>query len=294
MTILENSGQAKLIPQWEIGERILYKVDKSNSFRFRKSESEPYESSYTIELKLLEEKLIEAYFPQSLLSASQYFNPIREYIPQLINPQSTCLYYSTDHEFHEVELRNSEALANTLKQIESDLSGIYHKQRKQRKPAVDFAYLYDNYHELEYCLLEDIRILHEFYGVELTSGIYFDLDTTGVNKGKFFNKMLSILNLKMGSVKLLKFNHHPEKGFQVEYLYGMDTFSTRKRHDFNKIREAFLRENFDFEHYEDITLHYKKFRYHPETNILQDFQYKMKTDTPRVKKQNLVYISIEY
>ena len=51
-----------------------------------------------------------------------------------------------------------------------------------------------------------------------------------------------------------------------------------------------VREDFEFELYRDLTLHHCKYIFRLDKMILQNFEYKMKIDTPQMKKRKKISI----
>ena len=280
----------RLIPAWHLGQRLIYHINKNESFHFQDSESAPFHRKYTVELRLLDNHIVEAYYPQSLLSAIKFFADHQKYFPLIKDIRTNCLFYRIDENFRCVELKNLDSLLQNLAWIKSQLENLVEDKEELEHIESHFDYLQENPEKVSSYFLDDIEIIHSCYGSEILNGYYVDLKEPPSKLESYGNKILSLFNLQFGDIDLVKFFYTADELYIIELLNGHDTVSTKTRQNFKKIGEEFLTDNFHFEEYQDITLHYRQFQFDAADFLLNKFEYKMKINTPKMNKERFMEI----
>lgn len=272
-----------LIPQYPLEEIISYKISKEEIFRFKTAYSKPFNRSYTIEIRKLEGEIYEIYYPKGLLSAFKYFEYVDEYLDQLIHAQNSSLYISITEE-DELEMLNFETLQKHLHKLKKDLLSRVPDKTKHIKIEDTFENL-SSKEDISKYLMEDLRYLFDFHGLAKEDGVYLDFTQEKTKLEKFASSLFSTIGIgpEFSSIDLLMFDYVGDGKYKIEGLSGIDTISTTDRHDFQFIQDSFLAGDFDFEAYQDITLHYKRYIFDPK-NLLESYHYKWKTNTADMLK----------
>jgi len=278
-----------LLPKYKLDEIVAYQVSKEETFTFKTSASKPFRRSYSIELRELEGKVYEIYYPQSLLSVSKYFLELEEVILPLAQPQNSSLYLSVNEE-DELEMLNFEAIKKNLSHLKEEVKKSLQDPDRLEQNDDLFDYLSTKEKAAEY-LMEDLRYLFDFHGLPKEDGVYLDFTQEETKLESVAKSVFSMVGINplLSSMDVMMFDYLKDGGYKIESLAGIDTISTEDRHDFIKIQESFLAGEFVFEAYQDITLHHKCYLYDKD-NILSSYIYKWKTDTPDMKKYKEIRI----
>ncbi|MDW3648931.1 MAG: hypothetical protein R8P61_17815 [Bacteroidia bacterium] len=278
-----------LIPNYVLDEIVAYRVFKEESFSFKGSSSKPFKRVYSFELRELEGKVYEIYYPQSLLSVSKYFLELEEEILPLAHPQNSSLYLSINED-DELEMLNFEAIKKNLFQLKEALKEQLSTGEQDEQIEELFDYLSTKEKAAKY-LMEDLRYLFDFHGLAKEDGVYLDFTKEESKLESVAKSVFSMIGINplLSSMDVMKFDYLEDGSYKIESLSGIDTLSTDERHDFEKIQECFLKAEFDFDAYQDITLHHKQYLYDID-NILSSYFYTWKTDTPDMRKHKEIRI----
>lgn len=266
-----------LIPDFESGEIFEYEISKIETFRFKDSYSKPFKRNYLIELRKIEEKKYEVYYPESVLSASKYFNSLDRFLTKMRNPQNSTIYVSINIE-DELELENHKEIQLHLKKLKKNLIEQTSDEDVIDEIRTAFDYL-SSREKIERYFLEDLQYIFDYYGLEKEDNVYIDLTP----KETIVNKLAKKVGIGLSNIDLVMFDYLENQNFKVESLSGIDTVSTMTRQNFDKIKDDFLSDNFDFDSINDISLDHKKYIFNSR-NILKSFSYRSKIDTPNMKK----------
>ena len=278
-----------LIPKYSQDKIVSYQVFKEESFTFKSSASKPFKRNYSIELRELEGKVYEIYYPQSLLSVSKYFLELEEVILPLAHPQNSSLYLSVNEE-DELEMLNFEAIHKNLNQLKEAVKEEVADSERHEQIDDLFDYLSTKEKAAKY-LMEDLRYLFDFHGMPKEDGVYLDFTKEETKLESVAKSVFSMVGINplLSSMDVMMFDYQEDGSYKIESLAGIDTLSTEDRHDFAKIQKGFLEGEFVFEAYQDITLHHKIYLYDRD-NMLASYCYKWKTDTPDMKKHKEIRI----
>ncbi|MEM8890388.1 MAG: hypothetical protein AAGD28_20600 [Bacteroidota bacterium] len=279
----------RLIPSYKVDELVEFRVSKEESFQFKNSASKPFKRSYSIELRELEGKVYEIYYPQSLLSVSKYFLELEEIILPLAHPQNSSLYISINED-DDLEMLNFEAIKKNLSHLKKAVKEQISDRERDEQIEDLFDYLSTKEKAAEY-LMEDLRYLFDFHGLPKEDGVYLDFTQEETKLEYVAKSVFSMVGIHpfLSSMDVMMFDYLEDGGYKIESLAGIDTLSTDDRHDFVKIQQSFLSGDFSFEAYQDITLHHKTYLYNRD-NILDSYSYQWKTDTPDMKKYKEIRI----
>ena len=105
--------EERLLPKWPIDTKLVYKIWKKETFNFKESHSPVFERDYTVELRLLENNIVEAYYPNSLLSTVKLLNSANKHFGKINHAQQNTLYYEIDDNFRFKEIKNLDCLLYT-------------------------------------------------------------------------------------------------------------------------------------------------------------------------------------
>ena len=278
-----------LIPKYSQDAIVNFRVFKEEGFSFKASSSKPFSRNYSLELRELEGKVYEIYYPQSFLCVSKYFLELEEVILPLAHPQNSSLYLSITEE-DELEMLNFEAIQNNLSQLKEEVKKQL--QDPDRHEQIDdlFDYLSNKEKAAKY-LMEDLRYLFDFHGMPKEDGVYLDFTKEESKLESVAKSVFSMVGIHplLSSMDVMMFDYVEAGRYKIESLAGIDTLSTDERHDFVKIQRDFLAGEFDFESYQDISLHHKRYLYDAD-NILLSYHYRWKTETPDMRKSKEIRI----
>ncbi|MEL6251000.1 MAG: hypothetical protein AAFR87_03215 [Bacteroidota bacterium] len=287
---MENPKELKLlIPNYPQDEIVKFQVSKEETFHFGNSVSKPFNRMYPLELRELEGKVYEIYYPQSLLSVSKYFHELEEVILPLAHPQNSSLYLSVNQE-DELEMLNFTAIRKNLVQLKEEVKEMTSDKERHEQIEDLFGYLSTKEKAAKY-LMEDLRYLFDFHGLPKEDGVYLDFTQEETKLESVAKSIFSMVGINplLSSIDVMMFDYLEDGGYKIESLAGIDTLSTENRHDFVSIQKGFLAGNFVFGAYQDITLHHKTYLYNQD-NILDSYCYQWKTDTPDMRKYEEIQI----
>lgn len=272
-----------LKPNWNINEKLTYSIWKKDTFEFDGSESDVYEREYLIELRLLEDNIVEAYFPQSILSIMKLFTNANKYFPRINHSQNNTIYFQVDENFKFLEIKNSAQLLENISNIKSQLQEIV-SENELEDILDDMKVLEKTPKYADKYFRQDIETIHDFYGSVIYDGYYFDLLEQRSIAKTIKSKMLGFVKLDIGKIDILQSGFDKDSNYCLELLRGQDTISTLNRQNFKEIEEQFLGHEFDINDHKDITLHHQKYLYDADDYILRSYQYEFKIDTPKMLK----------
>ena len=274
----------RIIPKWSIGEKLIYKIWKQETFNFVDEQSPPFERTYTLELTLLEDDVVEAFYPNSLLSAIKLVHPANPYFSKINHSQHNTLYYKIDDYFKFVELKNLDQLLQNISKIKAQLIPII--QPEEYEDIIEnLEFIEESPSYAEKHFIKDIEVLHDFYGSVIYDGYYFDLIQKESTAKALKSKLLSMTKLKLGKIDILHTDFLDDHQYQIELLRGHDTFSTLTRQDFKAIQKQFLNHQFNIKNYGDITLHHQRYIYDTADFLVRSYDYSFVIDTPQMKKR---------
>jgi len=276
----ENNDFQMLIPELEIDEIIEYKVSKEETFKFKDNQSKPFIRRYNIELRSINKNEFEVYYPESILNISRYFNPLEDYLKLIKSPRNSSMYIHVNKE-DGLELKNYQSIQANLKKIKKELIDLVSDEDEKDEIKTLFNYI-SSKEKIERYFLEDLNMIFDYYGLEKEDDIYIDF-TEESKKEAFVKKMMGQKGIGISNIELAMYDFIENRRYKIEELAGVDTISTNTRHDFEKIKEDFLNNHFEFDSINDISLHYKEYIFDSK-NILEKFSYRMKIDTPNMKK----------
>ena len=273
----------RLLPYWKVNEKLTYKIWKEETFRFKDRESPPFERDYTIELTLMDDGVVEAYYPASLLSAIKLLNDAHPYFSQINHVRNNTLYYQIDENYKFVELLNLDQLLDNLSAIKEQLKQIVPPE--EQEDIIDNLEVVQSTSDLaNKYFAKDIEVIHDFYGTTIYDGYYFDLANNKSTAKVIKEKLLGLIKMNLGKIDVLQAEFINEDYYMIELLKGHDTISTLTRQDFEKIQTQFLNHEFDIRQYDDVTLHYQKFLYSSQDFIMRQYEYYFMIDTPKMRK----------
>ncbi len=279
----DTNEEERLLPKWPIDTKLVYKIWKKETFNFKESHSPLFERDYTVELRLLENNIVEAYYPNSLLSTVKLLNAANKHFGKINHAQQNTLYYEIDDNFKFQGIKNLDKLIQNIKTIKQQLKEVI--------SAAEYEEIVDDIEVLESTpsyvskhFGKDIETIHDFYGSPVYDGYYFDLEEKDNLSKSFKKKLLGLIKLNLGQIDILQTDFIDEETYQIELLKGKDTISTKSRQNFEQIKEEFVNHQFKMDDHKDITLHHQKYFYSKQDFILRTYQYEFKIDTPKMKK----------
>ncbi len=284
MSDIHDDEDQRVLPNWKVNEKLTYKIWKEETFKFKDKESPPFERDYTVELTLMEDGVVEAYYPASLLSAIKLLNDAHPYFSEINHVRNNTLYYQIDENFKFVELLNMDQLLENMSAIKEQLQQIVKPEELEdiinNLEIVESTPNYANKY-----FAKDIEVIHDFYGAVVYDGYYFDLANKKSASKAIKSKLLGLIKMNFGKIDVLQTEYVDEDHYMIELLKGHDTVSTMTRQDFENIQNQFLRHEFDIKQYDDITLHYQRFLYNAHDFIMRQYEYYFMIDTPKMRKQ---------
>lgn len=175
----------QLVPKFEVGKLLRYRIFKKETFRFMNSESKPFERHYTIEIRILSKTQLEVYYPDSFLSASKHFNSFDKHLDKITGPQNSTLFIRID-DSENLELENIKAIQSSLIATRSILikNAISPQQKEFIKGQLDYL---SEEEKIKDFFLEDLNYLFEYWGVDKKDGIYIDA-VTAEDKSKIADR----------------------------------------------------------------------------------------------------------
>lgn len=278
-----------LLPNWEIGEKLTYQVTKIETFDYSGSKTPPFERSFPLELTLMEDNIIEAYYPNSILSAIKLLNAAESFFSKISTAQTNSLYYEIDEDFQFVGLKNFDDLLKSLSDIKAQIEPLI--KEDDDDVLFNLEWLMDLPNKTKEYFESDLETMHDFYGTVIRDGYYINLIAPPSKAKAVGKKLLGMVNLNFGKIHMVQTDFINEDIYQIELLKGQDTVSTKTRQDFEAMKEEFIANEFEIEKYNDITLHHQKYFFDREHYILNSYEYKMKIDTPKMRKD--IYTKIE-
>lgn len=271
-----------LIPKWQIGEDIIYQIHRQEYLDFVHNHGPQFEKSYPLVLRLLEHNIIEAHYPKGILSSLKFLSEFDLSSPVFTRPHS--LYYAVNESFQIEHLLNIESLQREIDAVSTAVAKELTKPDDLEDLQWHLAHISESKAQLEKYLLLDAREIHTFYGMEKRAEIIEDLSKPSSSLKQWTNSLLSRMGLSLGEMNILQAYSTAVKGYSIQTLSGVDTVSTQTRQDFDQIGSQFIAGEFNFEDYEDITLHHRFYQFCPGTDLLDSYKYQMKIDTPKMLK----------
>ena len=275
--------EERLLPKWLIDTKLVYKIWKKETFNFKESHSPIFERDYTVELRLLENNIVEAYYPNSLLSTVKLLDAAHKHFGKINHAQQNTLYYEIDDNFKFQGIKNLDKLIQNIKIIKQQLKEVI-SEAEYEEIVDDIEVLESTPSYVSKHFGKDIETIHDFYGSPVYDGYYFDLDEQDNSSKSLKKKLLGLVKLNLGQIDVLQTDFLNEENYQIELLKGKDTISTKSRQNFEQIKEEFVNHQFKMVNYNDITLHHQKFHYSTQDFILKKYNYQFKIDTPTMKK----------
>ena len=272
-----------LIPDWKVGQTLKYKLWKRETFEYN-SASTDFEKNYEIELRLLDDNIVEAYYPSSVLSPMKLMEKANPYFSQVNHVKLNTIYYEMDELFRFVEFKNFDELIHNLGEIKKELDLVV--SEADREDVIDnLELMMEMPKKVKQDLLKDLDIIHDFNGTNVMDGYYFDLLEKKSTAKAVKEKLFKLIKLNLGEIDILQSDIIEGKYYQVELLKGTDTVSTWSRKDFEKMKAVFIAQDFDINNYDDITLHHQVFIYNTKNFFLDRYNHSFKIDTPSMKKK---------
>ncbi|MBX2872273.1 MAG: hypothetical protein KTR30_09235 [Saprospiraceae bacterium] len=278
----------QLIPKWQIGEDVAYEIHRQEYLEFVHNHGPQFERSYPVVLRLLEDNVIEAHYPTGLLPNLKFLSEFDLSNPLFSSPKS--LYYAVNELFQIEELLNAENLQKDIEAVSAAATQVIIAPEEQDDLQWHLSHISENYEQLEKYFLLDAKAIHTFYGIIKREEIVEDLAKPSSLLEQWSNALLSKLGLGLGEMNVLHAWYTALQGYSIQTLSGIDTISTLTRQDFDQIGALFVNGEFDFEQYEDITLHHSCYQYCPSTDLLDSYLYQMKIDTPKMHKGKRISI----
>lgn len=279
---------AELIPQWEIGEDVVYEIQRQEFLDFVHNHGPQFEKKYQVVLRLLEDQVIEAHYPEGILPILKFLNEFDLSHPLFSRPKS--LYYEVDELFQITSLLNAESLQREITEVGDAAAELIQKVEDLEDLQWHLSHISEKYNQLEKYLLVDVKDIHTFYGIEKRDEIVEDLTKPPTLLQQWTHGLLSRLGLGLGEMNVLHAHYTELQAYTIKTLSGIDTISTQTRQDFDQIGALFINGEFHFEAYEDITLHHHIHQYSPGTDLLESYAYQMKIDTPKMHKGKRTHI----
>ncbi|NRB53314.1 MAG: hypothetical protein HRU41_37000 [Saprospiraceae bacterium] len=271
-----------LLPKWQIGEDIFYQIHRQEYLDFVHNHGPQFERSYQLVLRLLEHNIIEAHYPKGILSSLKFLSEFDLSSPLYGRPRS--LYYAVNESFQIEHLLNTESLRQEIEEVSAAATNEITNREDLEDLQWHLSHISESKKQLEKYLLLDVRDIHTFYGMEKREEIIEDLSKPSSLLQKWTNRLLKRTGLSLGEMNILQAYNREVQGYVIQTLSGIDTVSTQTRQDFEQIGSKFLNGEFDFEEYEDITLHHRHYQFCPGTDLLDCYEYQMKIDTPKMHK----------
>lgn len=275
--------EERLLPKWPLDTKLVYKVWKKETFNFKESHSPLFERDYIVELRLLENNIVEAYYPDSLLSTLKLLNSANKHFGKINHAQQNTLYYEIEDNFQFKKIINLDKLIQNIRTIKQQLKEVI-SEAEYEEIVDDIEVLESTPSYVSKHFGKDIETIHDFYGTSVHDGYYFDLDKKENLSKSLKKKLLGLIKLNLGQIDILQTDFIDKETYQIELLKGKDTISTKSRQNFEEIKEKFVNHQFKMSDHKDITLHHQKFFYNTQDFILRTYQYEFKIDTPKMKK----------
>ncbi len=271
-----------LIPKWQIGEDLFYQIHRQEYLDFVHNHGPQFERSYQLVLQLLEHNIIEAHYPKGILSGLKFLSEFDLSGPIFRHPHS--LYYAVNESFQIEHLLNLESLQGEIEAISIAAGKENNKLEDLEDLQWHLSHISESKEQLEKYLLLDVREIHAFYGMEKREEIIEDLSKPSSLLQQWTSSLLNRIGLSLGEMNVLHANGTEVQGYSIQTLSGIDTVSTQTRQNFDEIGAQFIAGEFNFEEYEDITLHQRLYQFCPGTDLLDYYKYQMKIDTPKMHK----------
>ena len=273
-----------LIPQFTIDEVHVYEITKREGLAFGASSSEPFERRYQIEIRQIDTETFEIYYPDSVLSASKYFQPIEVLLAEMRHAQNCTIYVSITED-HTLELQNHQEIQTHLQKLQQNLMATTKDEALLEAIDAVFDHL-SSKEQIEKYFLEDLPYLFDYYGLEKEDDVYFDFTP----KKNVLGKLAKTIGLGLGSLDVLMLDVLENQHFKIESIKGKDTVSDSARHNFKDIKEGFLHNELAFDALHHISLHHKVYVFNTQ-NILESFIYRFKIHTAKMYKMKEVRIA---
>ena len=277
-------AEERLVPKWDIGQKIDYVIYKHNTFKFKNEEGENIERTYRLQVTRLSETIVKAYFPDGILACLKDTTKATSYLEGIDTSPYDSFYYEIDEEGTFLRLDDLEDCINKLHQLKLILQSLI-----EADDPDDILGSLERFrkfpHLAESKLSEDVETIHEYYNAMIFDGYLFDLLEGSKIKKSISDKILSFLKLKAGKIELLQTDFLNNRNYQIELLKGSDTISDLKRQNINKIKKLFVENTFDVEKVEDFACRHQKYIYNKEDYLLDTYTSHFKLNSKLTDKQ---------
>lgn len=273
----------KLIPNWKFNQRVIYQIDKVETFNYKGKSSKEYKRVFDIELSKNNGNVFEAYFPKSVLYPVKLINIVDENVYDSSKITSRTFYYEVDKNCAFSKLLNTKEIVSSLYKNVKKLKNLIIVKEQKEEFEERINIILESDEKIEKYLLEDIINIHYNNGLDIQPGFYFDLKEDSIFRKiikPFFRKSVFFLN----KINFIKFDSD-EENLIVENLKGTENFSSKSKVDWLDIENDFNKDDFDAFDYKNITLYHEKYFYSKKDMLLNKYIKKHIIDAPNMRKE---------
>ena len=303
----QEEQQFSILPTWQVDQQLTYSVFKSDYFKFKETEKEPKESSYSLTLTV-EEKTDEGFIIEArrqgtllhLLDTTQ-FGDIFKDIP---SKEGDYFRYAINDVGQIEYVEDLERVKSFFKELKPLIKkGKYNRKFKSAILA-DIDSILDDDETLAENLLKDIILIHDFYGgaiplnqfVDLTDGALKEEEVTaedleGLTKEEQ-KKLQQIADSKMSEMYLVNFSS-TDKTATIDFIEGIDLVSSEVRNDFPALKKIFQKGKLVIDEHDDISLVRTTHNFDRSTALLKRYHNKRRTAGPSMTKITEVKIELQ-
>ena len=293
--------EIKLIPKWKKVKSVDYSVYRKDFFRYAENIRYPIENEYDLAINHLNtypSKIeLEASYPNGLLKLLTSFQPYSAFLgkeKRFSKNKGNKFSYTVNRKGKIKSLTNLKQINKYGFWLEKAIDKSRLKKKNYLKESISY-FLEDEAVKKDY-LLRDLDIIHAYYGrsfsepmmIDLTEDTFFQEEEVELNENKIpkeFKKIVSELKDNYSGLCLLDIQQS-ETELIINHIWGVDLLSVdvSLRHDFSKIKNTFIKGEFDIENYSNVTLHQKIYKYSKTDKILNFFSHKQRTVSDKMDK----------
>ncbi len=293
--------EIRLIPKWKKLKNVDYSVYRKDFFRYAENIRSPIENKYNLAINHLNtypnEIKLEAIYPNGLLRLLTSFQPYCAFLgkeKKFSKNKGNKFSYTVTRKSKIKSLTNLQQINKYGFWLEKTIGKSTFKKKRKNHLKENISYFLEDEVVKKDYLLRDLEIIHAYYGVSFSEPMTLDLteDTFPEKEElskkripKKLKKIVSDLKDDYSGLSLLDIQQS-ETELIINYIWGIDLLSVDAslRHDFSKIKDTFIKGDFNIENYSNITLHQKVYKYSRTDKILNFFSHKQRTVSDKMDK----------
>ncbi len=305
--LAQEEVQFSILPTWQVDQQLTYLVTKYDYFKFKESEKEPKESSYTLTLSVVEKTdegfIIEARRQGMLLHLlhTAQFGDLYKNIPSKEGDYFRYVINDIGQIEYVEDLERVKSFFAELKPLIK--KGKYNKKFKKAITS-DIDSILDDEEALAESLLKDIILIHDFYGGAIPLDQFVDLSGGALQEAEMTEKDLEVLSKddkekllalaasKMNEMHLANFYSNDEI-VTIDYIDGIDLMTSEVRNDFAALKKIFQKKELNIDEHDDITLVQTIHDFDRATALLKRYHNKRRTVSPTMTKITEVKIELQ-